>query len=165
MYSQGYHPKILLNGDVPKPSDFAQLGSASSNTYVATDIPPPSAASTNADMKKFVDQLAAYQKATGDSAANLNSMRLSGIRGWLAMQFLVQVATPLPNVTSSTLYAALKSAKNLQSTLIPPWTPNASGCVAGYSRVSNPYIFFTKVVNNQMVLMSTTPVNMDQYLC
>lgn len=164
---QGFHPIYLFNGDVPRNDDFKEYGAAANRIYVTGDVPPVSAANENKQVKEYVDQLESYRKKTGDTKeTGLGESRMSSERVWLAMQFLKQVMSEQKGeVTASSLIEGLNSAKDLKSEMIPPWTPNKENCFEGYSRVSNPSIYFLKVENDQMVVADPKSYDLNKYLC
>jgi ABC-type branched-subunit amino acid transport system substrate-binding protein len=163
--AQGLHPKFLTNGDVPHPSDLASMSDGAGNDFlIGADTPPPSATQFPA-IKQFNAEIAAEYKS-GDHDAVIDQMRMSAIRTWLDTHIFANVIKTLTTVTPASVRHAYETDKNINGLgLVPSWTPSTTGCYQGYPRVSNPYIWYLKVKNNEFVLASDHAVDMDPLLC
>jgi ABC-type branched-subunit amino acid transport system substrate-binding protein len=163
--AQGLHLKFLTNGDIPHPSDLESMSDGAGNDFlIGADTPPPSATQLPA-IKQFNAEINA-EHAAGDADAVVSAMRMSAVRTWLDTHIFANVAKTLPDVTATSVRHAYETATNLNGLgMVPSWTPNKQGCYTGYPRVSNPYIWYLKVVNFQFVLAANQPVNMDPLLC
>ena len=73
------------------------------------------------------------------------------------------VAAMDPTVTADRVVASLDAAKDLDLGLIPPWTPSRPG-IAGYARVSNSFLYFTKVQDGQERLVSDDAVDVAPFV-
>jgi ABC-type branched-subunit amino acid transport system substrate-binding protein len=165
--AQGLHPRFLTNGDIPHPSDLQSISNGAGNNFlIGGDTPPPTATQIPA-IAQFHTELDA-EHASGDKDAVITNMRMSAVRVWLDAHIFANVAKTLPTVTAASVRNAYKTATNLDGMgMVPAWTPSKQGCYTGYPRVSNPYIWYLKVQNNQFVLANPNeqPVNMDPLLC
>jgi ABC-type branched-subunit amino acid transport system substrate-binding protein len=163
--AQGLHPEFLTNGDIPHPSDLASMSNGAGNDFlIGADTPPPSATQFPA-IKQFNAEIAA-EYSSGDHDATISQMRMSAVRTWLDTHIFAEVAKTLTTVTAASVRHAYDTDTNINGLgLVPSWTPSTTGCYTGYPRVSNPYIWYLKVQNNQFVLAANQPVNMDPLLC
>ncbi len=107
-------------------ADITQDASTVNGLYIVNDVPPVNAA-TEARfpmIKTFVAQVKA-EAATGDSDANVSTMRSFALRVWdgLEAQFQIMKGMKGP-ITAATYLAALNSAENVSlNGILPNWTP------------------------------------------
>jgi len=132
-------------------------GGALVGALMMETVPPLSAAKSFPELKRAQAEMNAEYKS-GDAAAAPNKTTTMSYREWLAVQAFAKVAKGLPNVTAATVMKGFQTAKNLKLGLVPPWTPSAAG-PAGFTRVSNPWMYLITVKNGQEVLYQKKPVD------
>jgi ABC-type branched-subunit amino acid transport system substrate-binding protein len=121
----------------------------------------PATDSSNSGIKLFQKDLKA-EAATGDSSAKPNqSYNSLAVQGWLGMEAFAKVAAGLPTITNQTVLQAFETAQNINLwNVVPAWTPNKSAGIAGYPRISSPYVYFVKLHSNLLpYLQNSTPQN------
>jgi len=134
-----------------------QYSGALNGALMMDTVPPFSAAKSYSELRRAQAELAAEYKS-GDADAAPAKLSSLATRSWLSVQAFAKVAKGLPDVTAATVMKGFDTAKNLKLGLIPPWTPSAPG-PAGFTRVSNPWMYLVTVKNGKEVLFSNKPVD------
>lgn len=148
-------------------ADITQYASSVNGLYIVNDVPPVNAATEAAFpiIKTFVAQVNA-EAATGDSNANVSTMRSFALRVWdvLEAQFQIMKGMKGP-ITAATYLAALNSAKNVSlNGILPNWTPATHLTIFGLgpTRYSEANYWLVQVKNGQQTLLSSQPINAVQ---
>jgi branched-chain amino acid transport system substrate-binding protein len=136
---------------------YGKPGGPLSNAVLTDSAPPLSAASKFPGIKQYETDLAAEYKA-GDKAADVNNLLSISLYTWMSVKIFAQLAAKLPTITAATVTKAFQTAKNIKTGVIPPWTPSAKG-PAGYTQISNPWMYLITVKNGQEVLYQDKPIN------
>jgi ABC-type branched-subunit amino acid transport system substrate-binding protein len=122
------------------------LGGAASNFYQGAALPPLTLAKTNKFMRRFVTEMA-LEQAAGDSAAStsLKDYNVTGLRAWLGVQVVAQVAREMTGpITGTRFLAALRKSKFDSGGALP--LINFTKCTHGgtYACIYNPYVTLQK---------------------
>jgi ABC-type branched-subunit amino acid transport system substrate-binding protein len=142
------------------------LGSAATKIVDAGPFPMVAgkALIKNALLQRFFKELAIEVKR-GDPNANASDQRTSSLGTWLGYYVVEKLAKSIRSghLNAATLTAALNKAKNIDmGGVIPPWTPTKPG-PAGYSRVSNPYMYLQSfTASGQPRLLVKKPLTVAQ---
>jgi len=148
-------------------ADITRYASTVNGLYIVNDVPPVNAA-TEARfpmIKTFVAQVKA-EAATGDSDANVSTMRSFALRVWdgLEAQFQIMKGMKGP-ITAATYLTALNSAQNVSlNGILPNWTPATHLSIVGLgpTRYSEANYWLVQVGNGQQTLLSSQPINAVQ---
>ena len=126
-------------------------------------------AAVSPGMKTFLASMNAEAK-TGDSAANL-AVLTEQSAAWYAnviavAQVLKQMASNGTAIDRAAFLTAFGNAKNIQTGILPPWTPgDHQTVVTGFSSLSNPDEYILKVENGKAVLANGgKPLDVAPYL-
>jgi ABC-type branched-subunit amino acid transport system substrate-binding protein len=146
------------------PGDLASLGTAVDGTIICSPFPPQTAIKAFPLFKTIKREMAA-ENAAGDEGTTFNSMSLLSIWSWWDVQAAADVAKLIPgNVDAASMTHELKTVKNLNVGLVPPWTPNDKIGPAAYHDVSNPYEYSIIIKNDKEVLLHSKPINLAKYV-
>jgi len=148
-------------------ADITRYASTVNGLYIVNDVPPVNAA-TEARfpmIKTFVAQVKA-EAATGDSDANVSTMRSFALRVWdgLEAQFQIMKGMKGP-ITAATYLTALNSVENVSlNGILPNWTPATHLSIVGLgpTRYSEANYWPVQVENGQQTLLSSQPINAVQ---
>jgi ABC-type branched-subunit amino acid transport system substrate-binding protein len=158
MYQQGSHAVQLDYGTLTS-TELSSSGPAAGLIVTGAGLP----AFNDPTMKEFREDMAA-EKATGDSAASLNSASTVAPYGWLALQALVQVTKGMTTITAQSVTQALNGAKDIDlSGIVPPWTPTKPG-PAGYSRISNTAVWFAGFKDGDFYALADTALSQNSIM-
>ena len=126
-------------------------------------------AAVSPGMKTFLASMNAEAK-TGDSAADLAVLTQQSA-AWYAnviavAQVLKQMAANGTAINRATFLTAFGNAKNIQTGILPPWTPgDHQTVVKGFSNLSNPNEYIMKVENGKAVVVNGgKPLDVASYL-
>jgi ABC-type branched-subunit amino acid transport system substrate-binding protein len=103
------------------PGQIANLGQAAANYYQGASLPPITATSQFPQLRKFIADMNAEQKA-GDAAASLSPTNYysAAMNSWLGVELLARVIPTMKGaLTSRNLWTTLKTAK-VKLGLVPP---------------------------------------------
>lgn len=142
------------------PAQYNDTGNFS--TVITGGLPPVTAGADYPDKYPGVTQFMTDLKAEFDSGnkyADPAQATLHQLVAWLSVKVIAQVAATATAVDAPAVLAALNSAKDIKTGVIPPWTPSATG-PAKFSRVSNKYSWFSKIgANGKPTLLASDPVD------
>jgi hypothetical protein len=106
------------------------------------------------------------EAATGDSNANLSTLRSFALRVWDVQQAQFQIMKGIKGpVTASAYLAALNSAKDVSlNGILPSWTPSAHIAITGLgaTRYSEANYWLLQIEGGQQKLLSSQPINAVQ---
>ncbi|MET7400384.1 ABC transporter substrate-binding protein, partial [Dactylosporangium sp. NPDC005572] len=137
--------------------DLKSLGSFVDGANIVMTLPP--ATSTHIrGVKMFVDDMAAQEKSGDKYAANVGS---AAQHTWLGVRIVAKIASQAKGtVDRESFTAALQSAKDVDLFgILPPWTPSSKAPAGAPEGMVNPFVYFTKVKNEQFVLVNEDPYN------
>jgi ABC-type branched-subunit amino acid transport system substrate-binding protein len=163
----GSKVQFIINSGAFTDADISKNATTVNGLYIVNDVPPVNA-STEAQfpiLKTFAAQMNA-EAATGDSDANLSTVRSFALRVWDGMQGQFQIMKGMTGpITASSYLAALNSAKNVSlNGILPSWTPATHLTITGLgaTRYSEANYWLLQVEGGQQKLMSSQPVNAVQ---
>lgn len=160
--SLGKHFAVCTSSNQVPVGILAQLGAAASNVYLASGLPPTSAAANYPLLTEYTKELAAEAAAGDSSAVPVQGIPVIQLRAWLGMQVLEQVAKSVHGpLTNLTLLAALNKATVNLGGVVPTLDFAKPNPAAGYARVFNPYATLVKwdVSSKELVTTSAKPVD------
>lgn len=116
------------------------------------DLPPNDATSEFPILKQFNANMAA-EASSGDKYAGAGYSSPAQLEAWYAVHVVQVIADTMSgsSLTSTTMLAAFKSAKNVNLGLQPPWTPNALG-PSGFPRINTWDEYMERLVNGRLAL-------------
>ena len=156
--SLGATATVCQNGSAYTKALYNELGQAANGLLVSVRVPPFTAAAQYPQIKTFEANLKA-EAASGDSESVLSNMNELDEEVWLGTQAFSKIGDLITGpITAASVIHELRTAKDIDLGLIPPWTPNKQG-IPGYSHVSNSYLYFVKVENGTEHLLTPKPVN------
>ncbi|HEY5332415.1 MAG TPA: ABC transporter substrate-binding protein [Solirubrobacterales bacterium] len=144
------------------PSEYESVGEY--EVDVVGGLPPVTAGEEDPSkfpgMVEFTEDVEALQKS-GEKYAEKQYVGYGMLRTWLAAKVVAQIAETLKGeVNAPAMLKALNSAKNIETGVIPPWTPGANEGPTGYRRISNPNIYISEVGSDGFPhLTSPEPLN------
>jgi ABC-type branched-subunit amino acid transport system substrate-binding protein len=151
------------NSGTPDPSDLTTLGSAADGSLICYPFPPVSATKFYPELRTLKKEMA-EENATGDEDVTYNDLLgVDELSWWDTQAFATLAKTIKGNITAKSVATALRTDHNLQTGLIPNWTPTTKG-PSGFTKVSWFNEYTTVVQNGVITLSSTTPVNMKPYV-
>jgi branched-chain amino acid transport system substrate-binding protein len=145
------------------PQMLQSAGTLADGMALAGYLPPVSATNIPG-VAEFVSEMAAAAKAGIPNASGGNIDPVSE-NGWLSVYAVQAVAKSIQGpVTSTSVLAALKQAKNINlKGLVPDWSPGVAG-PTGYAQITNPTVWLGVVKNSQTQLIQNTPLNVASVL-
>jgi ABC-type branched-subunit amino acid transport system substrate-binding protein len=156
----GSHQIFEVNSGAVNFADFPSLGKLTNGTIVCQPFPPQSAVNDPQfpQLKTLQSELNA-ENAAGDTGTTWATMSGNAEWAWWDTQAFYDLAKLIKGtVDAQSVMQELKTVKNLNVGLIPPWTPSTLG-PAGFKQVSNPWEYATVFENGTQKLLSTTPMN------
>jgi ABC-type branched-subunit amino acid transport system substrate-binding protein len=148
----------LVNGD-----PLIKLASAAANFYLGGSLPPLSAAPKYPGLKLFIADMNA-EESSGDSAASVTPANYTstGLRSWLAVNVIAQIADKLPDPNSRAAFTAA-IAKDKDATtngILPPLNFTKPQGGGPFPRVFNPDAFLTKwdTTSKQFIVAPGAPI-------
>ena len=148
----GYRP-LWLNADGNMSTEnLRTLGPLAKGIVFVGSMPPSSATSSNAAMRRLAKEYKGY--LGGFEGSPLGS---TGASAWLAFQAFEQLTKSMPAVNARSVLVAAKSAKNIDlGGILPPWTPSKLGPKT-FPRISNPFLYVSKWTGSKQELVSAKP--------
>ena len=130
--------------------DLPSLGSFANGMLVTAAFPPLSAKDRFPALAKW----AAEVKAFGGAGTSEQELDGSALRAWLGVHTIANIAKTITGEINRTSFStAFKAAKDVDlQGILPKWTPAKAGPVPTLKHINNPYTFFLKVENNDLVL-------------
>ncbi len=147
------------------PKSFEQLGKEAEGLIEVGAYPPPSSAKQFPVVARFLKDMKAEYKAGDKDAAPDLIGGTNGLLKWLSVQAVADVIKQLPPgsaINKDTVLNGFNTVQNLDFGLWPPITPSVAGPISILPKITNPYVFFTKVKNGKRVLISTKPFDPTQ---
>jgi branched-chain amino acid transport system substrate-binding protein len=130
------------------PENITDIG-ASFKALVAGGLPPVTAGETDPSKYPGVVEFNENMEAlanTGEKYAEKQHISYHTLRTWLATKVIAQVANEMKGeITGPAMTEALNAAENIETGVIPPWTPGGNTGPAGYKRLSNPDIWLSEI--------------------
>jgi ABC-type branched-subunit amino acid transport system substrate-binding protein len=160
----GSKVQFIINSGAFTQNDINKNASLVNGLYIVNDVPPVNAATESQFpiIKTFVSQMNA-EAATGDSDANLNSVRSFALRIWDVLQAQFQIMKGISGpITASSYLAALNSAQNVSlNDILPAWTPSTHLTITGLgqTRYSEANYWELQIENGQETLVSNQPID------
>ncbi|WP_310962510.1 ABC transporter substrate-binding protein [Nocardioides terrisoli] len=156
------HFKLGTDGEA-SPGDYKSLGMLGSSAVYASSYPPisgdterfPALATYNADMDA--------ELASGDSNAEKDKRTSFTQRAWLAVSVTAQLAEKLEKPDAAGILKALRTEKNIETGMIPAWTPSAKG-PTGYRSISNGQMYLLQRDGDGDKLIENDPVDIMKIL-
>jgi ABC-type branched-subunit amino acid transport system substrate-binding protein len=136
---------------------------APSSAVVGGGTPPVTAYKSYPDkypgLADFLPNMQAEFKA-GNKYADPTQAGYYTMHSWLAVKVIAQLAEHLKEINAPSVMNAFNTAKDIKTGVIPPWTPSANNGPPGYSRVSNPLSWASKINSDGMPeLIQAEPFN------
>lgn len=155
--------KITYSDGGLNPENFQTIG-GEYDVYVTGGLPPVTAGETDPKQYPGVAEFREDMKKEAESGEKYAEEKYVGyhtLRTWLSVKVIAQVANEMKGeITGPKFTEALNAAKEVETGVIPPWTPGANDGPKGFKRLSNPYIYVSKVNPEGLPeLVSNEPVD------
>jgi hypothetical protein len=129
----------------------------------ASDVPPATATTQYPLLKQFNSDIAAEAKS-GNKYAGPNYYSIEQLTDWYDIHIFDVVASGSSGpITAASLLSALKTEKNLNVGLQPPWTPNSAG-PSGFNRINAWSEYMLKLSNGKLVLAYSNPFDVESFV-
>ena len=163
----GSKVQFVINSGAFTDTDITKNAALVSGLYIVNDVPPVNAATESQFpiIKTFVSQMNA-EAATGDTNANISTVRSFSLRIWDVLQAQFQIMKDMKDpITASSYLAALNSAKAVSlNGILPNWTPSVHISITGLgsTRYSEANYWLLQIQGGQQKLVSSQPINAVQ---
>jgi ABC-type branched-subunit amino acid transport system substrate-binding protein len=146
------------------PQLLAEMGSTANGLTAVSDFPDSVTSTSFAGIRTFQAQMN-HASAHGVANAGKKFWTPLALDTWLSVYAVDHVGETIRgSVTSHSLLAALRKAKNVNLFgVVPPWSPSVRG-PAGNATISNPWFYFLEVKNGLNYLVDKKPLNIETAL-